>query len=32
MGDMVCNAVSVSQHKSIVNVPTKNKKASDVIV
>ena len=23
LGDMVCNAVFVSQHKSVVNVPTK---------
>ena len=32
MGDMVCNAVLVSQHKSVVDVSTKNKEASGVVV
>jgi len=32
LGDMVCTAVFVSQHKSIVNVSTKNKWASGVFV
>ena len=32
MGDMVFNAVFVSQHKSVVNVPKKKKEASGVIV
>lgn len=31
MGDMVCNAAFVSQHKSVVNVSTKNKQASGII-
>ena len=32
MGDMVCNAVLVSQQKSVVDVSTKNKEASGVVV
>ena len=31
MGDKVCNAAFVSQHKSVVNVSTKNKQASGVM-
>jgi len=31
MGNKVCNTVFVSQHKSVVNVSTKNKQASGVM-